>query len=92
MTGAVPLFIDAGQRPTRSPVAKTVAWIDAGRVETVTMTMRKIDKSDWATYFDHVSGAMQGKRVTIEGAPLQLGDLIEGERLLLLGRTEGETG
>ena len=51
------------------------------------MTTRKIDKSDWATYFDRVSRTLQGRRVTIEVTSLQLGDLIEGERLPLLGVT-----
>ena len=51
------------------------------------MTTRKIDQSDWATYFDHVSRTLQGKRMTIEIASLQLGDLIEGEQLPLLGGT-----
>ena len=33
------------------------------------MTIRRLDKSDWATYFDDVSRTLGGKNVTLEAAP-----------------------
>jgi len=48
---------------------------------------RKLEKSQWRTYFDRMSKALAGKRAEIEVASLKLGDEIEAEWLPLIGIT-----
>jgi hypothetical protein len=48
---------------------------------------RKLEKSQWRTYFDRMSKALVGKRAEIEVASLKLGDEIEAEWLPLIGIT-----
>ncbi|MDB5601195.1 MAG: hypothetical protein JWN71_3239 [Xanthobacteraceae bacterium] len=48
---------------------------------------RKLEKSDWRTYFDFLSKGLTGKRAEIEVASLELGDQIETEYLPLIGIT-----
>lgn len=40
------------------------------------MATRKLDKTEWASYFDQVSGNLGGRQVEIEVASLKLGDQI----------------
>jgi hypothetical protein len=49
--------------------------------------VRKLEKSDWRTYFDFLSKGLTGMRAEIEVASLELGDQIEAEWLPLIGIT-----
>jgi hypothetical protein len=49
------------------------------------MSVRKLDKSEWCGFFDHLSKAMIGKRSEIEVIGLAIGAQIQAEWLLLLG-------
>lgn len=49
------------------------------------MTILKLEKAAWHPYFDHVSKLLDGKRVEIEVASLQIGSQVEAEWLPLLG-------
>ncbi|MDB5729512.1 MAG: hypothetical protein JWQ00_2717 [Noviherbaspirillum sp.] len=49
------------------------------------MATTRLDKNTWRPYFDHVSKILDGKRVEIEVASLQIGDQIEAEWLPLIG-------
>jgi hypothetical protein len=49
------------------------------------MAARKLDKSQWRVFCDHLSKTLIGKRAEIEVASLSLGDQIEVEWLPLLG-------
>src|SRR5262245_30881801 len=51
------------------------------------MATRKLDKSQWQTYFDRVSKLLEGKQAEIEVASLSLGDQVEAEWLPLFGIT-----
>jgi hypothetical protein len=51
------------------------------------MPIRKLDKSEWRTFFDRITKGLLGKRAEIEVAALNLGDQIEVEWLPLLGIT-----
>jgi len=51
------------------------------------MTVRKLEKTEWRRFFDWVSKGLVGKRAEIEIASLALGDQIEAEWLPLLGIT-----
>lgn len=51
------------------------------------MNTIKLDKSEWAPFFDRISKRLQGKRAEIEVASLELGDQIEASWLPLLGIT-----
>jgi hypothetical protein len=48
---------------------------------------RTIPQAEWRTFFDAMSTALEGKRVQIEAASLELGDQIVAEWLPLLGVT-----
>jgi hypothetical protein len=43
------------------------------------MTARKLDKSQWRTFFDRLSKTLEGKQAEIEVASLSLGDQVEAE-------------
>lgn len=49
------------------------------------MAMRKLDKTEWHAFFEHMSKGLIGKRVEIQAASLALGAQIEAEWLPLLG-------
>lgn len=49
------------------------------------MTIRKLDKSEWQTFFDRFARDIAGKRAEIEIASLALGAQIEAEWLPLFG-------
>jgi hypothetical protein len=49
------------------------------------MTIRKLEKSEWRSFFDGISKLLEGKQAEIEVASLALGDQIEAEWLPLLG-------
>jgi hypothetical protein len=51
------------------------------------MTARKLDKSQWRTFFDRLSKTLEGKQAEIEVASLSLGDQVEAEWLPLHGIT-----
>lgn len=51
------------------------------------MTVRKLDKGEWKSYFDRLSKQMDAEEVEIEVASLDLGDQIEAEWLPLIGIT-----
>jgi len=49
------------------------------------MAMRKLDKTQWRTFFDRVPKMLEGKQAEIEVISLGLGDQVEAEWLPLLG-------
>jgi hypothetical protein len=49
------------------------------------MTTRKLDKTQWRTFFDRLSTTLEGKQAEIEIASLRLGDQVEANWLPLLG-------
>jgi hypothetical protein len=49
------------------------------------MTVRKLEKAEWHSYFDRMSNALLGKRAEIEVVSLDLGDQIEAEWVPMLG-------
>jgi Family of unknown function (DUF5335) len=49
------------------------------------MTTRKVDKTQWRTFFDRLSTTLEGKQAEIEIASLRLGDQVEADWLPLLG-------
>jgi hypothetical protein len=49
------------------------------------MTTRKLDKTQWRTFFDRLSTTLEGKQAEIEIASLRLGDQVEADWLPLLG-------
>src|SRR4051812_17585470 len=49
------------------------------------MTTRKLDKTQWRTFFDRLSTTLEGKQAEIEIASLRLGDQLEADWLPLLG-------
>ena len=51
------------------------------------MQARKLDKSEWQSYFDRVSKQIGGRRVEIEVASLDIGDQIGVEWVPLKGMT-----
>ena len=51
------------------------------------MTIRKLDKKEWETYFDHISTGLEAEEAEIEVMSLALGDQIEAEWLPILGIT-----
>jgi len=51
------------------------------------MTARKLDKSQWRTFFDRLSKTLEGKQAEIEVASLSLSDQVEAEWLPLHGIT-----
>jgi uncharacterized protein DUF5335 len=51
------------------------------------MTIRKLDKTQWHPYLDHLTKSLIGKSAEIEVASLALGDQIEAKQLPLLGIT-----
>jgi hypothetical protein len=51
------------------------------------VTARKLDKSQWRTFFDRLSKTLEGKQAEIEVASLSLGDQVEAEWLPLHGIT-----
>jgi hypothetical protein len=60
-------------------------WPKQGRKET--MQTRKIEKENWQSFFDQVSGTLQGKLIQIEVDSLELGAQIEADKLSLNGLT-----
>ena len=51
------------------------------------MTTRKLDKSQWRTFFDRLSKTLEGTQAEIEVASLSLGDQVEAKWLPLHGIT-----
>lgn len=51
------------------------------------MATRKLDKTEWASYFDQVSGTLGGRQDAIEVASLELGDQIATDGVALKGLT-----
>lgn len=51
------------------------------------MTIRKLEKSEWQTFFDAMSKFLAGNVAQIEVAALNLGDQTEAEWLPLIGIT-----
>ena len=51
------------------------------------MSIQRIDKSEWAEYFDGFAKALPGKRVEVEVASLELGDQIAASWLPFIGIT-----
>ena len=51
------------------------------------MTTRKLDKKEWQTFFDGVTGMLEGKQAEIEVASLRLGDQVAAAWLPLIGIT-----
>jgi hypothetical protein len=51
----------------------------------IAMTTRKLDKTQWRTFFDRLSTTLEGKQAEIEIASLRLGDQVEADWLPLLG-------
>ncbi len=49
------------------------------------MTIRKIDKENWTSYFDRLSKALRTKQVSIEVSPLGIGHQTEAKSLALGG-------
>lgn len=49
------------------------------------MAARKVDKSEWRSFFDGVSKVLAGARAEIEVASLDVGDQIEAEWVPFLG-------
>src|SRR5262245_34026007 len=49
------------------------------------MTTRKLEKTQWRTFFDRLSSTLEGKQAEIEIASLRLGDQVEADWLPLLG-------
>jgi hypothetical protein len=51
------------------------------------MSVRKIDKQDWAAFCDAVSKGLSGRHAEIEVESLDIGSQVEAESLPLLGVT-----
>jgi len=51
------------------------------------MKTDRIAQSEWQAYFESVSNFLEGKRVTIRVAALDIGDQIEEENVSLFGMT-----
>jgi hypothetical protein len=51
------------------------------------MTTRKLEKSEWHSFFDAMSEFLQGKVAYVEAASLKLGDQAAAEWLPLIGIT-----
>ena len=51
------------------------------------MATRRLDKADWAAFFDGVSRALGATQVEIEVASLALGDQVQAEWVNLSGMT-----
>ena len=51
------------------------------------MKTERLAQSEWQAYFDSVSEFLEGKRVTIHVAALDIGDQIEEENVALFGVT-----
>ena len=51
------------------------------------MTVAKIEKAEWHSYFDRVSRELEGKSVEIDVEALSLGSQVEQEWIPLLGLT-----
>jgi hypothetical protein len=66
------------------PLPLTPYWLLDLRQEG-SMTIRKLDKRHWHTFFDGVSKLLEGKQAEIEVASLALGDQVEADWLPLLG-------
>jgi Family of unknown function (DUF5335) len=49
------------------------------------MTTRKLDKTQWRTFFDRLSATLEGKQAEIEIASLRLGDQVQADWLPLFG-------
>ena len=49
------------------------------------MATRKLDKTQWRTFFDRLSKMLEGKQAEIEVVSLGLGDQVEAEWLPLIG-------
>ena len=49
------------------------------------MTIRRLDREHWGSYFDNVSKSLGAKAVTIEVAPLGIGPEMEARTLALGG-------
>jgi hypothetical protein len=49
------------------------------------MTTRKLDKTQWRSFFDGVTTLLEGKQAEIEVASLRLGDQVAAEWLPLIG-------
>ncbi|WP_036263723.1 DUF5335 domain-containing protein [Methylocapsa aurea] len=49
------------------------------------MSVRKLEKSDWRPFFDHLSKALKGCEAEIEVAALSLGDQVQARWLPVLG-------
>ena len=49
------------------------------------MATRKLDKTQWRTFFDRVSKMLEGKQAEIEVVSLGLGDQVEADWLPLVG-------
>ncbi len=51
------------------------------------MATRRLNRSEWQTYFSRLARGLEGKHVEIEIAGLRLGDQIEAEWTPLIGVT-----
>jgi hypothetical protein len=51
------------------------------------MTIRKLDRQEWKSYFERISKLIEGRQAEIEVASLKLGDQIAAEWPPLLGLT-----
>src|SRR5580700_9196810 len=49
------------------------------------MTVQKLEKAQWRSFFDRMASALEGKQAEIEVASLNLGDQIEAEWQELIG-------
>jgi Family of unknown function (DUF5335) len=49
------------------------------------MTTRKLDKTQWRTFFDRLSTTLEGKQAEVEITSLRLGAQLEADWLPLLG-------
>lgn len=51
------------------------------------MSLMKLEKTDWQSYFDHMSKSLEGKRAEIEVDALSIGAQIEADWVPLIGIT-----
>jgi len=81
-------------RAARSCPAVGAGYIEDMEPDTSTLTSERVraeyaplDREQWSAYFDAVSKAVEGRRVEIEIAGLDIGDQIEAEWVVLNGVT-----
>jgi len=56
------------------------------------MTIRKLDKSEWKSFFEGISKVLGAKQAEIEVVSLDLGDQVEAKWLPLVGLTYDPSG